>query len=382
MSSSSGAVAFDVDLSSIPIGEKEAAAEKGQYVDYLASLNLERLKAEPSQLQAEFESVQRQIEEYAFANYRPFIEAGRCTNAIQEQLAAMSGNLSTIGAEAPSLSAATNEFHARAQPILKERATIASALSNHVQLTEILEIPKLMETLVRTEGFEDALELANYVGKLKSRYPATKVVLEIAAEVDACCKLMATMLLRLLRRDAQLPECLRYVSYLRRLQVFGEHDLRWHFLACRDCWFEDTVASLAAEGSGGGGGGGGGAAGLKPVAAAGGSAYEQLMQLVDHVRVHGFQIITQYRAIFADDTNAADAGWENSVWQRSCRFSCLSLFLFRCRSLRFHCARRGPLGVAYRACSSAGQWRKWRGCWPPCAGCCRRSTRGRGWRPS
>lgn len=271
-------IAFEVDLSGIPIDDADARKEKDEYVDYLASLNLERLKAEPSQLHAEFESVQKQIEEYAFANYRPFIQAGRSTNTIQEQLAAMSGQLSVIGEQAPPLSASTDAFQSRAQSILSERAVINSALSNHVQLTEILEIPKLMETLVRTEGFEDALELANYVSKLRSRYSKTKVVLEIADEVDACCQLMATMLLRLLRGDAQLPECLRCVSYLRRLQIFEEQELRWQFLACRDCWFEDTVAGLTDD--------------AKLC-----TAYDQLMQLVDYIRVHGFQIITQYRCV-------------------------------------------------------------------------------------
>eukprot|EP01052_Picozoa_sp_SAG31_P084837 SAG31_NODE_45218_length_259_cov_1.575000_1_plen_51_part_01 len=47
--------AGDVDLSAIPISEADAAKERGQYIDHLAALNLEQLKAEPNQLQAELE---------------------------------------------------------------------------------------------------------------------------------------------------------------------------------------------------------------------------------------------------------------------------------------------------------------------------------------
>jgi hypothetical protein len=294
MSASSGlAKQFDVDLSAITgLDVSFGEIEKQRYIGQLATLNLERIKTEPAQLQAEFNSVQRQIEEYAFANYRPFIEAGKCTEAIQSQLDTMSEQLSTVCTLSPTVSSSAEFFQEQAQAMLKRRSTISNALSNHVQLTEILEIPKLMETLVRTEAFEDALELSNYMTKLRSRYPSTKIVVQMSDEVDACCKLMATMLLRLLRRDVQLPECLRYVSYLRRLQLYDEQTLRWHFLACRDCWFEDIAPNLNADVTGLG-------------------AYELLMQLVDIVRMQGFQIITQYRAIFADDTNAVDAGWEN-----------------------------------------------------------------------
>ena len=145
---------------------------------------------------------------------------------------------------------------------------------------------------------------SHFAACVQSRYPHTKVVLELAAEVDACRKLMATMLLRLLRRDAQLPECLRYVSYLRRLDIFEESELRWHFLACRDCWFEDAVLGLADDVAA--------SSAVGKSAPPGNSVYDQLMQLIDHIRVHGFQIITQYRAIFADDTSAADASWDSS----------------------------------------------------------------------
>ena len=131
---------FDVDLSNIGISDKDAAKEKSDYVDHLAALNLERLKTEPEQLQAEFDSVQKQIEEYAFANYRPFIQAGRSTNTIQDQLAAMSGELAAIGAQMQPLTAATEDFQRAAEPILAEKTTINAALSNHVQLTEILEV--------------------------------------------------------------------------------------------------------------------------------------------------------------------------------------------------------------------------------------------------
>jgi hypothetical protein len=272
----------------------------------LASLPLARIRAEPGTLQSEYQGVQKQIEDYAFAHYRPLMHTARCTATIHRQVVAIHENLAQISGDLPSLGAYSMEFHQDSKDLLERRNTIANALSHHSQLTEILEIPKLMDTLVRTEAFEEALELANYVGRLKSRHPDARVVGDIAAAVDSSCLVMASMLLRLLRGDVQLPDCLRYISYIRRLRRFDEHELRCHFLACRDCWFQrqngwsadkftasnagEDVSSKAPKG--------------EPE-----DAYELLMRLVDNLRLHGFRIITQYRAIFACDAGSEDGSW-------------------------------------------------------------------------
>jgi len=44
------------------------------------------------------------------------------------------------------------------------------ALHHHIQILELLEIPQLMETCVRNEYYEEALELESYVRKLKNRF--------------------------------------------------------------------------------------------------------------------------------------------------------------------------------------------------------------------
>lgn len=295
------------------------AMERARYLARLASLNLERIKSEPQALSQEYESVNAQIEEFAFTHYRPFVETARCTETIHAQLATMHTHLSSVHDTLPGLTASAKKFQDDAKGVIERRNVVANALSHHAQLTEILEIPKLMDTLVRTEAFEEALELANYVARLKARHPDAAVVGDIAADVEHSCAVMSAMLLRLLRGEVQLPDCLRFVSYIRRLRRFDEAELRWHFLACRDCWFERrnqwTPGSAISPRAGDAQlvsdkqnaeeqGGAMDAAGYEE------DAYELLMRLADNLRLHGFGIITQYRAIFADDSGESDAGWE------------------------------------------------------------------------
>lgn len=83
-------------------------------------------------------------------------------------------------------------------------------------MLEVLEIPQLMLSLVRSELHDEALELMSFTRKLALSYPEVEEVQSVAAQVDSITSVMVDQLLALLRSSIQLPMCLRVVSYLRR----------------------------------------------------------------------------------------------------------------------------------------------------------------------
>lgn len=158
------------------------------------------------------------------------------------------------------------------------------------QTLHLLEIPQLMETCVRDENYDDALELeAFFRNKLSTVHPKLTVIQALAEQVRKTTQSLVSKLLHKLRSDFKKPEaeyCLRIVGYLRRAGVYSEYELRLQFLRCRQAWLTGILEDLDET-----------------------NPYEYLKGMINCHRKHLVDIVNQYILVNYDDD---DAGLLNS----------------------------------------------------------------------
>ncbi|KAJ0030032.1 hypothetical protein Pint_13755 [Pistacia integerrima] len=118
-------------------------------------------------------------------------------------------------------------------------------------------------------------------------HPKLPIIQAMAAEVRQTTLSLLSQLLHKLRSNIQLSECLRIIGYLRRIGVFSEYEMRLQFLRCREAWLTGILEDLDQK-----------------------NAYEYLKGMINCHRMHLFDVVNEYRAIFADDTSGSEENYD------------------------------------------------------------------------
>ncbi|KAK7919211.1 hypothetical protein WMY93_010495 [Mugilogobius chulae] len=193
------------------------------YLSELSSFGVDKLRREPERLSEERAQILQQTRELAFSNYQT-----------------VSRLLDTL----PRFGEKCRVFMKEAEQIGASRRMNSLTLNRHTEILEVLEIPQLMDTCVRNNYYEEALELAAYVKRLDKKHSSLPVIQGIVREVRQSTQLMLNQLLQQLRSNSQLPVCLRVIGYLRRMDVFTEAELRVKFLQARSTWLNSILVHL------------------------------------------------------------------------------------------------------------------------------------------
>ncbi|KAL8554793.1 hypothetical protein ACS0TY_002835 [Phlomoides rotata] len=193
-------------------------------------------------------------------------------------------------AEIPKLTSGCTEFVKSAEHILEKRKMNQTLLANQSNLLDLLEIPQLTDTCVRNGNYDEALDLEAFVAKFTTMHPKIPVIQALVAEVQQTTQSLLAQLLLKLQSNIQLPECLRIIGYLRRIGVFSEYEMRLQFLRCREAWLSRLLDDLDQR-----------------------NPYDYLKGMVNCHRMHLFDVVNQYRAIFADDTSENEENYDGGL---------------------------------------------------------------------
>ncbi|XP_030060512.1 conserved oligomeric Golgi complex subunit 8 [Microcaecilia unicolor] len=255
--------------------------ERPDFTAYLLELSssaLDKLVREPERLAEERAQILQQTRDLAFSNYKTFIRTAECTEDIYRRFGQVQNSLDRLLDKLPPFQQSCRSFVQKAEEIACSRRKNSLTLNRHTEILEVLEIPQLMDTCVRNGYYEEALELAAYVRRLEKKHSSIPVIQSIVLEVRQSAQLMLEQLVQQLRTGLQLPACLRVLGYLRRMDIFTEAELRVKFLQARDAWLHSIQSSIPED-----------------------DPYFHITKTIETCRVHVFDIITEYRALFSDE---------------------------------------------------------------------------------
>lgn len=262
------------------------------YLTKLTALSLDELLHEPAELREEQVKAKRDAQQLAFRDYPSFLHAQTCRREAEETLDGLHVHLGEFISSVPELQQACEEFTLKATELKEERGKITSVLEHQNVLTDLLEIPQLMETCVWNGYYSEAMDLASHVRLLQVRYPLP-VVKSIQQQVQASSDLMLIQLISHLQKPIRLAASMNVVGFLRRMDVFeSELQLRLVFLRCRNEFLQQRLSRVKRDLS-------------EDPRQRSTDAFEYLKRFIDVIREQVFEIGTQYMSIFSNDQGSS-----------------------------------------------------------------------------
>lgn len=217
------------------------------YLYKLGSYKVDQIKKDQIRLTEDHKSIVEHTQDLAITNYKTFIQTSECSREIYNEFLATEKRLDGLIDTLPDFNKKCEEFVKTSTEINAARRLNTLALKKNAQLLEILELPQLMNSCIREEQYEEALELAAYVQRMAAKHGHIAIVQHILTSIEGSWYTMLSQLLDQLRSDLQLPKCLQVVGYLRRMQAFSNAELKLKFLQARDSWFNNLLMTIPTD---------------------------------------------------------------------------------------------------------------------------------------
>ena len=252
------------------------------YVMELTTYGLQRLEKEPHYLATEKSRLDKELEDVTVDNLSIFLQTSTTVDESQKLVHSMQSHVDDVITLVPDLIQKSKDFSVKTRELRAQRKANRQIVANQMKVLEILELPQLMWKCARAKLYQQALDLESYAMDLLNRNPDILILKSLIGQMKKTQKYILNELLVSLEKSIQLPQCLKIIGYLTRMNVFNDQLLlRKEFLSRRLKYLESLLP--------------------KPIETHSSTdSFDYLSRFMDLYRMHIFAIVTQYKAIFVD----------------------------------------------------------------------------------
>lgn len=262
-----------------------------KYFEELSTMRVHRLQKEPLHILSEQRRIDRSIEESALRNYKGFIQAAHCMQESKQIVGGLLQRIDNDGDDTEALKTVSHNFTKISRNIRHHQKIFNGLQQTLESVQNVLEIPKLMDSCIRMKMFDEAIDLKSHCEQLLLRNSDLHILQAVKADTEKVSLKMRSILLKQLEAEENtLTELLALMSHLRRLELFTDAELRVEFLKRRELWMWSSINVQD----------------LLDCKLSSSDAYLCASKVFDFSRTFVFDTITQYNAIFVDDSGIKD----------------------------------------------------------------------------
>ncbi|EYB97488.1 hypothetical protein Y032_0140g2171 [Ancylostoma ceylanicum] len=213
--------------------------------DELRTMGSEQLRRERSLISNDLKSLQDQIGDLAFNNYRTYADAGRTTQHCTEIFTEMKEKLRVVSGQIPELAAELRSFHTRTKDLSNELEIVRSACQKDGPVWELLSLPSRMDVCIRAGYYEAAYSLTNY-GMMLQQHSIIKnpLVKSIADKLVEARSFLLEELFNKFSGPLDLASSIQVVNNVRKMPYLTPTQLRVCILQHRDMYLDRQILDI------------------------------------------------------------------------------------------------------------------------------------------
>lgn len=161
------------------INFEASTSDKSEAINYLQKLRgykVENLKKDTVNLKDDLKNLDVQTQEIAFLNYQSFIKCAESSRSVLNGWNETTKNIENLIQNIPTFTENCDNFVEQSYQLSTSNRLNNLTMKKHIELLEILELPQLMQSSIRDQKYESALELATYVEKLSTKFDNVPIV--------------------------------------------------------------------------------------------------------------------------------------------------------------------------------------------------------------